>query len=477
MLAMSFKRLYLLVSVGLLCTACAAPVRHSQGLDHTLLPKTWHESLLGEGVVPSLDIEQAWLERLQAPALSTVIDSVLLHNKALSISQLQYAQAGLSVGISQADLWPQINVGFNVENTKALSDFDATRRTTSEQHTFKLNMRWQLDLWQVNRLQTKAAQLGFTQAAYWHTWQLYSLVNSASLQWFRLVSLYQQQQIAYEQMQHWQRFSTIVKSQWGRGLALSTDWHAAQTRLYEANALYEQLSDDITTQSNTLIALSGHTALSLPDLKTAVLPLPTSEPLQESVQSLLQRPDIKLSLLKVQQQDALTAAAFRKRLPSVTLVSDLAKRSPRFSDLDRSIFSTQSFVADILMPVFDAGRLRKSQRTQAINAEIAAQEFKQNLVNAFFEVKTSTDSEHYAREQLQALEQALLMAQETERRSLDSYKKGLGSINTLLLASTSRFDLQQRVIVIREAVLQARISRYLALGLPHSHEQKNNESI
>jgi multidrug efflux system outer membrane protein len=167
---------------------------------------------------------------------------------------------------------------------------------------------------------------------------------------------------------------------------------------------------------------------------------------------LLRRPDVQLAEQQLIAANANIGAARAAFWPRITLTASAGTASSQLSDLFRD--GAWSFAAQLLQPIFDAGRNRANLAVAEVQRDIALAQYERAIQAAFRDVADALAGRATLDDQLRAT----LAQAEAERARFGlaelRFRSGVSSSLELLDAQRSLFAAQQAVVQTRLALLQ-----------------------
>ncbi|MBC7662849.1 MAG: TolC family protein, partial [Caulobacter sp.] len=177
---------------------------------------------------------------------------------------------------------------------------------------------------------------------------------------------------------------------------------------------------------------------------------------------LLSRPDVRQAEQQLIAANANIGAARAAFFPTISLTGSFGTASTSLNGLfDHSAWS---FIPQVTLPLFDAGRTRNNLRVSEGQRDIATAQYEKAVQGAFRDVADALAGRATLVDQL-ASQQAETDA-EAERFKLSNllYTNGVASSLDQLDAQRSLFVSQQALVQVKLALLQNRIAVYRALG-------------
>jgi outer membrane protein, multidrug efflux system len=177
---------------------------------------------------------------------------------------------------------------------------------------------------------------------------------------------------------------------------------------------------------------------------------------------LLNRPDVRQAEQQLIAANADIGAARADFFPAITLTGSYGTASTSLSRLFEH--SAWSFIPQVTLPIFDAGRRSNNLRVSEAQRDIATAQYEKAVQSAFRDVADALAGRATLLDQL-AAQQAEADAEAARfRLSNLLFTNGVASSLDQLDAQRSLFASQQALVQVKLALLQNRIAVYRALG-------------
>lgn len=402
-----------------------------------------------------------WREVFSNPALQTLIDSVLVHNTDLRVSQLRIGEAEEQLRTARLSLLPSVNLSADA--------------STADFSTFATSLagraQWQIDVFAGLTNATRKAKAALMESEDYSRAVRTQLVADVAGLWYSLALLRQQREVTAENVALWAE--TIDKTTAMKEAGMVTDAALAQyeATYWQAKSSLTDYDYNIKLVENSLGRLLGDSQ-SLDDYGTLLAQSTAlggeqqefgSESLaamkQLDLSKMAHRPDVRMAEEQLMQAYYGTAIARASLYPSLTLSGN------GLTDLNFNSVATQ-VAASVAQPVFNSGANRARLRVAQLQQEEALMNFKQTLCDAALELddvygklRTATEKSHSLAQQVVSLERA---AQST------NYLMEYGTAGTtyldVLTARRSLLSAQLAELSNHYDELSAIISLYKAWG-------------
>jgi outer membrane protein, multidrug efflux system len=257
----------------------------------------------------------------------------------------------------------------------------------------------------------------------------------------------------------------LARQRFEVGASSALDLRQSETLYHSARVALATLERQRAQALNALTLLSGHARGDLP-LPQALGSLGIVTEIAAGVPSELmaRRPDIRAAEQRLIASNANIGAARAAFFPRISLTAGVGSASPDLSGLLGAGAGTWSFVPQLLLPVFDAGRNRAALNLAETRGHIAVAEYERAIQIAFREVADALEARALLEEQVSA-QRAVLEAQ-TERVDLagQRYRSGIASSLDVLDAEREQFQAEQALVQAQLLRLTNAVDLYRALG-------------
>lgn len=250
------------------------------------------------------------------------------------------------------------------------------------------------------------------------------------------------------------------------GVASELDLQQARSLVAAARATLSQQQRQRELDENALTLLVGQPlpadlppATSLADTRM-IDNLPAGLPSE----LLARRPDVRQAEQTLLSANANIGAARANFYPRITLTGTAGTASSELSGLFKSGSGAWTFMPQITLPIFDAGRNRANLEFSNASRDIALAQYEKAIQTAFREVADALAGRATLGEQLRSQQEQTEAESARFRLSDLRYRNGVASYLDLLDAQRSLFTVQQATVQTRLAELQNQVSLYQALG-------------
>ncbi|MDG3064479.1 AdeC/AdeK/OprM family multidrug efflux complex outer membrane factor [Thauera mechernichensis] len=410
----------------------------------------------------------AWADYFADERLRGVIALALDNNRDLRIAALNIERARAQYGIQRADLLPSIAVSGGQSAQRVPGDLNMSGESAiSRQYSANLGFAsYELDFFgRVRSLEEQALQvyLGTEEAR--RSAQV-SLVAEVANAWLRLAADRERLALARSTLETRQQSVTLVRRSLELGAVSALDLNQAETLLQTARADAARYAALVAQDENALALLVGAAVpagLQPPALDDSVAAVPVL-PADLSSEVLVRRPDVAQAERALMAANASIGAARAAFFPRITLTASAGTASSTLDGLFDAGSGAWSFVPQIRIPIFEAGRLQASLDVAEIQRDINVAQYEKAIQSAFREVADALAERATLAEQLAARQALVQATQRSFELSEARYKGGVDSYLNLLDAQRSLYGAQLELIGTRLSDAVNRVALYKALG-------------
>ncbi len=428
------------------------------------VPEVFPDAPRAAAEAPAVDTV-AWRDHFADAQLREVIALALANNRDLRVAALNIEKAHAQYGIQRADLYPAIgaNAGQTAQRLPNGSGGGDVSRAYSATIGFSA---YELDFFgRIRSLNAQALELYLGTEEARRSAQI-SLVAEVARAWLTLAADRERLALALRTLETRQKSFDLTQRSFDAGAVSALDLRQADTLLQGARADAARYRSVVAQDEHTLALLAGAPvpgewlASQLPDGVTAVAELPAGVPSE----TLTRRPDILQAERALRAANASIGAARAAFFPRITLTAAAGTASTSLDDLFGSGSGAWSFIPQLRVPIFEAGRLQASLDVAEVQRDIQVALYEKAIQSAFREVADTLAERATLTEQLDARRRLVDAATASFRLSDARYRGGVDSYLGLLDAQRALYAAEQDLIAVRLAEAANRVTLYKALG-------------
>ena len=408
-------------------------------------------SATGTGVAPPA---QPWQSYFKDARLDQLISAALANNRDLRVSMLNIEVARAQVGLSRANEFPTVNLQGTHTRQTGIQTINTVGLAVAG---------YELDLWGRVRSLTDAAlaQLSATEEA--RKAAQISLIASVANAYYAMAGDQALLDVATQTLKTRTDSMKLVQLRFDNGVTSSIDLQLNKSLVETARVAFVAAQRQRALDQNALeLLVGGPLPAQLPAAPAwddmALPDVPVGLPSDV----LLNRPDVRQAEQQLVAANANIGAARAAFFPAISLTGSYGTASTSLSGL----FDHQawSFIPQVTLPLFDAGRTRNNLNVSKAQRDIAQAQYEKAIQSAFRDVADALAGRATLVDQL-AAQQAETDAEAARFKLSDLlFTNGVASSLDQLDAQRSLFASQQALVQVKLALLQNRIAVYRALG-------------
>ena len=401
-----------------------------------------------------------WQRFFADPRLQRLIELALHNNRDLRIAVLNIEQTRALYQVRRADELPTVGAGATVSRTPVGGGV-----VTSYAVGFAISS-YELDLFgRIHDLSQAALAQYFATAETRKAVQI-SLVSSVANTYLAVLADDEQLRVTRQTLETREESTRLTKLRFDNGATSELDYRQAESLLEGARIALAQATRQRALDENALVLLVGQ---ALPADLPPPLPLdqqqiPNGLPAGVPSDLLVRRPDIRASEQQLLAANANIGAARAAFFPRISLTANLGTASTELSGLFKGGSFAFTGTAQLLQPIFDAGRNRANLDVAHVNRDIAVAQYERSIQTAFREVSDALAGRATLGEQLRAQAAQANALAITYRLADLRYRAGAASYLDALDAQRSLFVAQQALVQTQAAQLQNLVTLYRVLG-------------
>lgn len=402
----------------------------------------------------------------------TKLSEVSNENITLKIASLRLDQAKLDFEIATGQLWPEANLAAGQRHYETLVDGDKERLDSSN---IGLSIKWEVDLWDRLGDETKRTAWLANAKSFDLVAATLSLQSQFLTTWFDLIEQKKLLELNKNNIENQNRRLQMSMYRLDNGLSSGIDIRNAKTNLFRLRESQKALQYRLIEAKRRLNLMVGRYSeteleidLTFPELEDGVA-------FNQPRDILLNRPDVQAANANLLAAGFSWDAAKKRQLPKLTLNFDMDARRTKFEELFDFDFWLSSISASIVQPIFYRDVLSKQAKKIEISQQIALQQYRQTLLDAWREVEAASQNELILQSRQSFLSRAFEEAKQAEYQTEIQYTAGLANSFELLSAQRTRTSVETDLMKLATARLKNRVQLILALGIPNPKEYKTKK--
>jgi multidrug efflux system outer membrane protein len=413
----------------------------------------------------ALQVDDRWWDVFGDPDLNQLVEDVLKYNWDIKQAAARVLETRARYVQVRADRFPAIGARGTFDRRRTGGGLPGTAVT---RNTWQLSApaSFEIDLWSRLEKASQAAWDDILQAEA-NRWTVAQAIVAETISlYLQMETIERRLQIAAQSIEAFTQSLQFVETRYKRGLISVLDVRQARRILAGAEALVPQFEQDLGITQQQIAILLGRYPQTRPariqpeDYYKRLQPVPPGLPSD----LLLRRPDIRAVEARLMSLNELVGVAKAARFPTITLTGNAGWSSEDLNKLLRYENFIWNLGGGIFQSVFDAGRLKAGQRAAEARYQQGATEYVNTVLAAFAEVEGALLTREKQLERRERELNFLMEARATQRVAENRYLKGLVDYLNVLNAQQTRFQAEDRLVLIDLGLYANRVRLHRALG-------------
>lgn len=457
---MEMKRLILTLAAA--ATVCSCGIYRKYERPETAYADSllFGEEYVTEDTVSIADL--SWRELFTDPLLQSLIEKGLENNTDVKTARLHTEQAEISLKTARLSYIPNFNFSPN-GGVSGFDNYNGVKSAASWTYTVPVVASWEIDIFGKKTNEKRQSKASWEMAKDYEQAAITGLVSSIASQYYTLVMLDTQLEIARSTAEKFDRSVKVLKAMKEAGMTNEVAVAQMEGAYYQVCASEQTILQTISEIENSLcttlcetphsIERGGFDGMCFPETLKTGLP----------VQLLSRRPDVRAAEHNLASAYYATNASKASMYPSLTLGGTVGWTNSLGSVVNPGGLLL-SATGSLLQPIFNARANVAKVKIMKSQQEEARLNFVQTVLNAGAEVnnaltqyQSSVSRAEFREQQIASLAEAVEKTELLMRYTSTTYLDVLTAQQSLLSAQT---DLAQDCYDMIAGV----ISLYRALG-------------
>jgi len=413
-----------------------------------------------------------WFEVFRDPQLQDLIKTALAQNYDLRDAVARVEEARANLGITRSNEVPQLSASGSMSYTR-ISRNGALPLPASIPISQDINygaaglnlLSFQIDLWGQLRRATEAARANLLNADWNRKAVITTVVGQVAADYFQLLEVDSELEISQRTLETRRESLRLTQERQGRGIATLLDVRQAEQLVDSAAESIPQLQQQIEQTEDQISLLLGETPKSV-ERESHLSEESFAPEVPAGLPSALldRRPDIRASEQALIAANANIGIAKAAYFPQISLTGSVGGQSSKLANLFSGPNGTWSFVPQVTLPIFTAGRIKNNVRLAQAEREDAQIAYEKSIQTAFQQVSDALIAHQRTRES--RIEQQKLVSALEDRKRL-AYRRYEGGVDTQLNALDADRDLLSAELTLAQlhySELVSVVQLYQALG-------------
>ncbi len=411
----------------------------------------------------------AWWTLFEDAELNRLVEHVLQRNWDIKGATEKVLELASELVVARSERLPSLNMeaGFERRKRPVIGIVPGKIFTTkTDTYTLAFPAAFEIDLWGRLKRAEEAARARLLEAEENRMTVILGVVAEAVTIYFKIKALEKRLELAKARIQDHIKELEILERRFKRGLGSLLDITRARRGLAQARTALPSLEIELGKAQQQLALLCGRypfTELEIPPRPKA-LPLPPAIPPGLPSDLLLRRPDVRAQEARLRVLNAMVGVAKASRFPRITLTGSFGYTSEGLKELLEPTSELWTLAAGLFQPLFDAGRLKASQRAAEARYRQGLTRYAKVVLQAFMEVERALLTRERLLEKRKMLQEFLGQARLSEQTALWRYKRGIGDYLSVLEARQKRYIAEEELVLVDLAIVTNQVALYRALG-------------
>jgi multidrug efflux system outer membrane protein len=409
-----------------------------------------------------------WQDYFADAQLREVIGLALNNNRDLRVAALNIEKARALYRVQRADLFPRVGITGTETAQRLPGDLTASgNATTTHQYSATIGFSaYELDFFgRIRSLNAQALEQYLATEEAKRSAQI-SLVAEVANAWLTLAADKERLALARSTLETRQKSYELIRRTFEVGVGSALDVRQAETLMEGSRADVARYTAQEAKDANALALITGTPVSAnllpakLSDAVSAITEVPAGVPSEV----LTRRPDVLQAERILRAANANIGAARAAFFPSITLTTGAGIASDSLGGLFSGGGGTWSFIPQIKLPIFEAGRLTANLEATKVQREINVAQYEKSIQTAFREVSDAFAEKSTLTERLDARRKLVEATKASFTLSEARYKGGIDSYLGLLDSQRALYLAELELIDIRLIESANRVALYKVLG-------------
>ncbi len=379
--------------------------------------------------------EMSWREFFTDPLLQRLIDTALVRNTDMNSARIAIQQSEASLAAAKQAFFPSVYFA----PSGSISSFGGS--SPSKTYNLPLQVNWDIDAFGSIKSKKRKSEAVLKQAQIAEQAVRANIISAVAQQYSTLLLLDQQLEILMATDSLWNISLETQKILWENGKSYSTAVNQMESSYLGVKTSIVDTRRNIRQVENAICRLLAITPQPIERSRLGLYPLPRRFNTGISGQLLLNRPDIKLADLAMEEAFYDTQTARAAFFPNISLQGLAGWTNSAGSAVVNPGKILLNAVASLTQPIYAQGKLKANLKINKLNQEDLINDYVQTVIDAGSEVNealadclAAVEKHGYYHRQVAVLKEAYKGTHELMDNGKASYLEVLTAQESLLSA-------------------------------------------
>lgn len=379
--------------------------------------------------------EMSWREFFTDPLLQRLIDTALVRNTDMNSARITIQQSEASLAAAKQAFFPSVYFA----PSGSISSFGGS--SPSKTYNLPLQVNWDIDAFGSIKSKKRKSEAVLKQAQIAEQAVRANIISAVAQQYSTLLLLDQQLEILLATDSLWNISLETQKILWENGKSYSTAVNQMESSYLGVKTSIVDTRRNIRQVENAICRLLAITPQPIERSRLGLYPLPRRFNAGISGQMLLNRPDIKLADLAMEEAFYDTQTARAAFFPNISLQGLAGWTNSAGSAVVNPGKILLNAVASLTQPIYAQGKLKANLKINKLNQEDLINDYVQTVIDAGSEVNealadclAAVEKHGYYHRQVAVLKEAYKGTHELMDNGKASYLEVLTAQESLLSA-------------------------------------------
>lgn len=379
--------------------------------------------------------EMSWREFFSDPLLQRLIDTALVRNTDMNSARIAIQQSEASLAAAKQAFFPSVYFA----PSGSISSFGGS--SPSKTYNLPLQVNWDIDAFGSIKSKKRKSEAVLKQAQIAEQAVRANIISAVAQQYSTLLLLDQQLEILMSTDSLWNISLETQKILWENGKSYSTAVNQMESSYLGVKTSIVDTRRNIRQVENAICRLLAITPQPIERSRLGLYPLPRRFNTGISGQLLLNRPDIKLADLAMEEAFYDTQTARAAFFPNISLQGLAGWTNSAGSAVVNPGKILLNAVASLTQPIYAQGKLKANLKINKLNQEDLINDYVQTVIDAGSEVNealadclAAVEKHGYYHRQVAVLKEAYKGTHELMDNGKASYLEVLTAQESLLSA-------------------------------------------